>query len=108
MAIKRDSLCTCNFYITTSKYRANKSYLQLVKHQRECFQNPLRVIKEFIPFLPYTINLKKAQAKMKEMAKEILANRGDRNLKENEKIYLIDMMLKADPPLTEREVRYIF
>jgi len=81
-----------------------KSYLELIKHQRACLQSPVSFLKEFVPFLHYTMKLKAAQKKMQEMTKEILANRQNRNLKENEKIFLIDMMLKADPPLGEKEL----
>jgi len=79
-----------------------KAYTELSHHQRACLQSITSLLKEHMPFLPYTKKLLEAQKKMKEMAHQII--KLHKNRSDKEKIYLIDMMLTAEPPLPQQEV----
>jgi len=74
-----------------------KSYEILMKHLRAILSSKWVYFAEWFPFLPYTRKVEAAYETVVKFTYEILEkNRG----KKEEKVSLLDMMLAANPPMT--------
>jgi len=75
-----------------------RSYEILIKHLRAAVSSKLVYLSEWFPFLPYTRKINAAYETVVKFTHEILEK--NRGKKGDEKVSLLDMMLTANPPMS--------